>query len=189
MIKKHLVITAAVAALTLSSCTNKPAESTQSPSNAQPLSTGSTQISNEELTNTSSWKTVSSDSRFFKFSINVPPSARYYFSPDTVMGTENGVFIGEDRFPYGLTIEYNALNDRDAKTVTFKADYAKAQPSDIDFGLPGAVVAQGTNTRGLQYTRYLVRKDANLYVLSISTTNPSYMEAYKNMVRTFKVQM
>lgn len=103
------------------------------------------------------------------------------------MGTENGVFIGEDRFPYGLTIEYNALNDRDSRTVTFKTDYAKSKPSDIDFGLPNAVVAEGVNTRGISYTRYLVRKDPNLYILSITSKNPSYVDAYKDMLRTMKI--
>lgn len=184
-----MIISLAIIAMLVSGCSsNTPAESNNAAPNAQSVGTGASQISNEELNNTSSWKTVTSDSRFFKFSINVPPSARYYFSPDTTMGTENGVFIGEDRFPYGLTIEYNALNDRDSRTVTFKSDYAKAQPSDIDFGLPGAVVSEGTSTRGIAYTRYLVRKDPNLYILTISTKNPAYLEAYKNMIRTFKVQ-
>jgi len=189
MIEKKLIFSIAFIVLTLTACSsNKPPDSSQGTDNTKPVATSTTQISNEELNSSSSWKTVTNDSRFFKFSMNVPPSARYYFSPDTTMGTENGVFIGEDRFPYGLTIEYNALNDRDSRTVTYKADYTKSQPSDIDFGVQGAVMSQGTNTRGLTYTRYLVRKDPNLYVLSISTKNQTYIEAYKNMIKTFKVQ-
>jgi hypothetical protein len=177
--------------LAMSACTSNKTDSTSTPSSnsSSTISTGSTQIDPAELTDTSKWKKVANESRFFKFSLSVPPSARYSFSPDTVMGTENGVFIGEDRFPYGLTIEYNALNDRDSKTVTFKADYTKGKPSDIDFGLPGAIVAEGVNTRGLPYTRYLVRKDANLYVLSIQTNKPEYKAAYLNMIKTFKIDL
>lgn len=179
--------------LTLSACsspkTESNSDSSSNSSSSSTVSTGSAQIDPSELADTSKWKKVANESRFFKFNLSVPPSARYSFSPDTVLGTENGVFIGEDRFPYGLTIEYNALNDRDAKTVTFKADYTKGKPSDIDFGLPGAIVAEGINTRGIPYTRYLVRKDANIYVLSIQTNKPEYKAAYLNMIKTFKIDL
>jgi hypothetical protein len=174
-------------AITLAACSSKkPAESTNQ--GGSTVASAAPQIDPQVLRDTSKWKKVSSDSRFFKFNLMVPEGAKYQFSPDTVMGTENGVFIAEDRFPNGLTIEYNALNDRDARTVTFKTDYLKGKPSDIDFGLPNAIVAEGTNTRGLAYTRYLVRKEDNLYILSIQTKNPAYTEVYKNIIKSFKIE-
>jgi hypothetical protein len=145
-------------------------------------------VSAAELSDQSKWKKVELNARSYKFSMMVPQSAETKFSPDTSMGTENGVFVGSDVFPYGLIVEYNMLNDRDAKTVTFKADYLKAKPSDIDFGLPNAVMSEGIGQRGIKYTRYLVRKENTLYILSIYTdAQNTNFDVYKNIIKTLKI--
>jgi len=185
--KTKILIAIFSSALLLTACSSNTTKKSESVDTTM-TQTPKPAVNQAELNDTSKWKKVELNSRLYKFSMMVPPSASSKFSPDTSIGTENGVFVGNDIFPYGLTIEYNPLNDRDAKTVTFKTDYAKAKPSDIDFGLPNAVVAEGLGQRGNKYTRYLVRKDTNLYILSIYTDSQNTnFEVYKNILKTLKI--
>lgn len=144
-------------------------------------------------------KKFTSDSQFFKFSLMAPSDSIANFPPTAGIG---GLYLKSNAHPYGLVIEYTSLTDESARNGAYKKEYDMSTASDIKFDGRDAVKLSGKDVETVyqtsggpgtvnefNYTKYLFRDGANLYIVSIQTDkNMTNYQQLKNIAQTWKFE-
>jgi hypothetical protein len=113
-----------------------------------------------------------------------------------------GVYLPDNQYPYGILFNQTVLKgETSAIPAGFTSQYPSSTPSDIDFGVPGAMMATGkesvkiysgpqdTQGKSVEYafTRYIFRKGDFYFMPSIQTNlSKTDFDTLKKILATWK---